>query len=737
MNPSMIHLNGRSTETASSHPGDATLRNGADVLTTASAPVASPASLPHLQGAHRILVVDDNQAIHSDYKKILQPEISTVDFEALEAQIFGKPTVQADQLKFEIDSAFQGQEGLELVKRACKEGRPYSMAFVDVRMPPGWDGIETVEKIWKIDPYLQVVICTAYSDYSWNDIVQKLGRTDRFVILKKPFDIIEIQQLAYSMTEKWRLAQSLHHHLNNLEGTVTQRTIDLEKSVSLLNATLESTADGIYVVSQDGKILSSNKKFAELWGLSLELMESRDRNKILKTISAQLQDPEGFLQKIMEIYAKPECVDFEQIKLKDGRIFERYSQPQKLGNKIVGRVWSYRDVTKREQLSEQLRQTQKMESIGRLAGGVAHDFNNILTVIQGHSALLLNMECPPDLTESHQQIYDAAERAANLTRQLLTFSRKQVMRLSGIDLNEVVRDMGKMLKRVLGEDIAFQVDLAPEPAFVHADIAMMEQVMMNLAVNSRDAMSRGGVLKIQTSLVDLAKNPQLKMDGLVSGEFVCLRISDTGTGIAESDLPHIFEPFFTTKENGKGTGLGLATVYGIVKQHKGGISVRSMRGQGTTFDVLLPYIRRASVNSPEATPDEPRGGSETILLVEDEMPVRNLVSTILSRLGYRVLEAESGVAAQVVWQEHRNEINLLLTDMIMPEGVSGRDLAKILQAQDPKLKVIFSSGYSRDLFGKDMLLEDGYNFLPKPYHPRQLARAVRKALDQDAKPANG
>ena len=732
MNPSMIHLTNRSTETASSSPGQAA-RNGAEAASAASPAAAAAQVLSHMQGSARILVVDDNQAIHSDYKKILQPELSSAEFDALEAQIFGKPEVQADQLKFEIDSAFQGQEGLEMVKRACKEGRPYSLAFVDVRMPPGWDGIETVEKIWRVDPYLQVVICTAYSDYSWNDIIQKLGRTDRFVILKKPFDIIEIQQLAYSMTEKWRLAQSLHHYLNNLEGTITQRTIDLEKSVSLLNATLESTADGIYVVSE-GKILSSNKKFSELWGLPPEVMEQRDRDRMLKLISAQLHDPEAFLRRITEIYGQPDCVDFEVIKLKDGRIFERYSQPQKLGDKIIGRVWSYRDVTKREQLSEQLRQTQKMESIGRLAGGVAHDFNNILTVIQGHSALLLNTDCGSDLTESHQQIYDAAERAANLTRQLLTFSRKQVMRLSGIDLNDVVRDMSKMLKRVLGEDIAFKVELTQEPAFVHADIAMMEQVMMNLAVNSRDAMTGGGTLKVQTSVVDLAKNPNCKVEGLTTGEFVCLRISDTGCGISDADLPHIFEPFFTTKENGKGTGLGLATVYGIVKQHKGGIQVRSVRAQGTTFEVFLPFIRRASMNPSETTQDKPVGGTETILLVEDEVAVRNLVSTILSRLGYRVLEAESGVAAQKVWHEHRQEIQLLLTDMIMPEGVSGRDLAKMLQAEDPKLKVIFSSGYSRDLFGKDMLLEDGYNFLPKPYHPRQLARAVRKALDKDAKP---
>ncbi len=732
MNPHIVLSNNGGTETGNCNFDDCL--NGEHERLHGNCEM--PALSSDLAGGnvkYRILVIDDNQAIHSDYQKILQPNGTSTEFDQLEEEIFGESTTKAQLRAFEIDSAFQGQEGLALVKRACAERRPYSMAFVDLRMPPGWDGIETIEKIWKVDPYLQVVICTAYSDYSWNDIVHRLGHTDRFVILKKPFDILEIQQLAYSMTEKWRLAQSLYRHLDNLETTVTQRTTDLEKSVSLLNATLESTADGIYALSNEGKIVGTNKKFLELWDMPAELLEAGDRDQILQFIAARVQDPEGFLQRILEIYSDPERVDFEMIKLKDGRIFERYSQPQKLAKRIVGRVWSYRDVTKREQLSEQLRQTQKMESVGRLAGGVAHDFNNLLTVMQGHAALLLSMESSSEVAESHQQIYDAAERAANLTRQLLTFSRKQVMRLVTIDLNEVVRDMSKMLRRVLGEDIVFQIELAPDATLVNADIGMMEQVMMNLAVNARDAMSNGGTLTVQTSVVDVSET-SVKAEGQVTGEFACLRITDTGSGISQEDLPHIFEPFFTTKGAGKGTGLGLATVYGIVKQHKGWINVRSVSGQGTTFEVFLPYLRRASMNSAAAPQEKVVGGNETILLVEDEAPVRNLVSTILTRLGYRVLEAETGIAAQKVWREHQSEIQLLLTDMVMPEGVSGRDLAKVLLAENPNLKVVFSSGYSRDLFGKDMLLEEGYNFLPKPYHPRQLASAVRKALDNETKP---
>jgi two-component system, cell cycle sensor histidine kinase and response regulator CckA len=391
----------------------------------------------------------------------------------------------------------------------------------------------------------------------------------------------------------------------------------------------------------------------------------------------------------------------------------------------------FRDVTAQKRLEEQLRQSQKMEAIGQLAGGVAHDFNNILTVISGHASLL---QAAGTLTEaaarSAQQISQAAERAASLTRQLLTFSRRQVMQPQRLDMNEAVSNMTKMLGRILGEDIALQLNYWPQPALVQADASMMEQILLNLAVNSRDAMPKGGQLAIHISMHDVHEGHLIHHPEARTGRFVCLTATDTGCGIAHENLRRIFEPFFTTKEVGKGTGLGLATVYGIVKQHQGWIEVESEPGMGTRFKVFLP----ASADSgppAEEKPNEPavRGGTETILVVEDEAPVRDLVCSLLAGYGYTVLRAESGVKALDIWRQSGEQIDLVLTDLVMPERLNGRELAEIFWAERPGLKVIFTSGYSADVVGREFVLRRGLNYLQKPYHPQKLAMTVRECLD--------
>ena len=396
--------------------------------------------------------------------------------------------------------------------------------------------------------------------------------------------------------------------------------------------------------------------------------------------------------------------------------------------RMVGVV---QDITDRRYLEEQLRQSQKMEAIGQLAGGVAHDFNNLLTVIQGHASLLMLEETKSkEGADSIQQIAHAAERAANLTRQLLAFSRKQVMRSKDLDLNEIVTDMTKMLNRTLGEHIKLQVEFGANLPLVHADPGMMEQVVLNLAVNARDAMPKGGLLVIRNSVESIdaefvRQNPEAS-----PGQFVCLGVTDTGCGIAPENLSRIFEPFFTTKDVGKGTGLGLATVYGIVKQHHGWIKVQSELERGTTFQIFLPAsygVRRSGETS--FFEKSVRGGTETLLIVEDETTLRQLTRLILERYGYTVLEAAHGMDALEVWREYQHQIDLVLTDMVMPEGLSGMDLAGKLLIENPETKIIFSSGYSVEVFGKDLELKDWINFLQKPYHPRKLAQAVRECLD--------
>ena len=389
------------------------------------------------------------------------------------------------------------------------------------------------------------------------------------------------------------------------------------------------------------------------------------------------------------------------------------------------------DITERKELEAQFRQAQKMESIGQLAGGVAHDFNNILTVIQGHASLLeMDQPLSPVVASSVREIAFAAERASSLTRQLLTFSRRQLMQSQHLNLNNVVDGVTKMLSRVVGEDIALEFVPSNVPLIL-ADAGMMEQILMNLAVNARDAMPKGGSLQIRTGIetVDeqfLQQNPEA-----AAGEVVWLTVSDSGCGIAPQNISKIFEPFFTTKEVGKGTGLGLATVYGIVKQHKGSITVESAVNKGTTFKIFFPSVQGVSEAASAGTPEEEvRGGTETILLVEDEEPVRLLVRHVLESKGYRVIEADCGSAALALWQKERAKIDLLVTDLVMP-GMTGRDLAETLRAQNSDLKILFTSGYSAEVVGKDFALHDGINFLQKPYPPRKLVKCVRECLDSN------
>ena len=372
-----------------------------------------------------------------------------------------------------------------------------------------------------------------------------------------------------------------------------------------------------------------------------------------------------------------------------------------------------------------------MDAIGRLAGGVAHDFNNILTVIQGSASLLLEA---PDRSEDDakliQQILDSTERAARLTRQLLLFSRKQIWQPANLDLNKVLGSMTRTLQSILGKDIALRSDYAPNLPLVRADAGMIEQLLLNLAVNSRDAMPGGGRLVISTSAEMPLQERLGQYADAPSGQCVCVSVSDTGCGISPENLPHVFEPFFTTKDVGKGTGLGLATAYGIVKQHGGGIEVVSEVGKGTTVRFCLPVADDSQAEQATGSGAlEPAKGSETILVVEDEPALRRLVSNLLERHGYTPLLAESGVAALDVWEAHKDKIQLLLTDMVMPDGLNGRDLAERLRAERPHLKVIYTSGYSPDTLGREPALVEGVNFLQKPYDPRKLAEIVRNYLD--------
>ena len=394
-------------------------------------------------------------------------------------------------------------------------------------------------------------------------------------------------------------------------------------------------------------------------------------------------------------------------------------------------VVNARDITDRRTLEEQFRQAQKMEAIGQLAGGVAHDFNNILLAMMTQVELsLMAPSVPDEIRHNLGEIGAAAERAAGLTRQLLAFGRRQVMQPRQLDVNESIRGLSRMLHRILGEDVQLQLDLHPAPLVVRADAGMLDQVLMNLAVNARDAMPKGGRLVIATGPRSLAPEEAERIPDASSRSYVSVRVTDTGSGIAPEHLPHIFEPFFTTKGVGKGTGLGLATVFGIARQHRGSVAVRSEVGAGTTFEVLLPASDAAPDEvAPGAAPALQRGAGETILVVEDEPDVRLLTVAVLERYGYRAIAASSGADAIGVAGRHAGAVDLLFTDLVMPGGMKGWELAEQLQASRPGLKVIFTSGYSADLAGRELVIEEGRNFLQKPYSIHQLLDVVRRSLD--------
>jgi nitrogen-specific signal transduction histidine kinase/ActR/RegA family two-component response regulator len=390
------------------------------------------------------------------------------------------------------------------------------------------------------------------------------------------------------------------------------------------------------------------------------------------------------------------------------------------------------DITDRKMLENQLQQARKMEAVGRLAGGVAHDFNNLLTIIKGYVEMA-QQRCldRPELHTDIRRIDEAADRAVTLVRQLLAFSRKQVLQPKILDLNAIVLNLDQLLRRLMSENIAMKTFVSRDVGAIKADPGQIEQVIMNLVVNARDALPNGGQILIETSNVDLDSTYTRDHPVVRPGPYVLLAVSDTGIGMTADTIAHIFEPFYTTKESGRGTGLGLSTVYGIVKQSGGYIWVYSELGKGTTFKVYLPRVKDAVQASP--APETPASTThtarETILLVEDEPAVRELTRTVLSERGYKVIEALTPEDAERLAGNNGAEIHLLLTDVVMP-GMSGHALAKRLTARYPHLRVLYMSGYTYNVIAQDGTLEEGISFLQKPFTPQVLAQKVREVLDR-------
>jgi len=518
-----------------------------------------------------------------------------------------------------------------------------------------------------------------------------------------------------------RLIPAIERELRESEARAARR--DAEASFATL---VEFAPIGIYRSNPAGQFLSVNSALVRMLGYDssdevLQLDMGRD-------VYADADERQRLLDR--DTYSDRQYDDVEATwKRRDGRLLQVQLSVRAVRN-VAGEVDYYetfvRDATDQRRLQQQLTQSQKMEAIGRLAGGVAHDFNNLLTVITSYSDLVFQ-DLPPDdpRRDDVDQVRKAADGAAALTRQLLAFSRQQVLEPKVIDLNSVVDNLKKILQRVIGEDVELATVLAAELGAVKADVSQIEQILMNLAVNARDAMPTGGKLTIETTNVDYDPERQQRSDG--SREFVMLAVTDTGTGMDEATKAKIFEPFFTTKQPGKGTGLGLATVYAIVTQAGGFIWVYSELGHGTSFKIYLPRVDAVATTAAVARIDLPRG-TETVLLVEDAAAVRAVARQVLQRQGYRVLEASEGEDALRLAARHQGTIDLVVTDVVMPR-VGGRELAERLLVVRPETRVLYMSGYTDDSVVRHGILEGGVAYLQKPFSPEGLVRKVREVLD--------
>ena len=501
-----------------------------------------------------------------------------------------------------------------------------------------------------------------------------------------------------------------------------------ERQAHIQSSALEAAANSIILTNKAGIILFANKAFCAMTGYPPEEVLGKTPD-FLKSGRHEA----AFFAEMWEAILAGRVWQGEIInRRKDGTLFNEemtITPIRESDGEISHFIAIKKDITRHIQLKEHLHHMQKMEAVGQLAGGVAHDFNNLLTVIHGNAQLVLSAgsQLKEENRQCLQEITNATERAANLTRQLLAFGRKQNFQFQPLNLSQAIGNFTRMLKRVIGEQVVLQCNFAENLPSVSADVGMLEQVLINLIVNARDAMPAGGSITVTTEAVCIDAAYLNVHPEAQPGNFVCFTVSDTGTGIYPEYLPRIFEPFFTTKEAGKGTGLGLATVYGIVRQHQGWIDVSSQLGCGTAFKIFLPAgVPGGAEKKVLPAPVRHATGCEKILLVEDDLDVRKIARNVLEASGYQVWEAGDGLEALNIWKANAPQIDLLLTDVIMPGGLNGRELADRLQGERPGLKVILMSGYSSDRLGA---IQTYNRILPKPFSLEDLTQAVRSCLD--------
>jgi PAS domain S-box-containing protein len=808
----------------------------------------------------RILAVDDDQHVLDLYQEFLSSETSTYSFE--------------------LTVCHRGDEAVEAVRTSIENEKPFALAFIDVRLDSGPDGVWAAEQIRTLDPNTEIVVVTAYGDFSPEEIVTRVPPARKLLYISKPLTPEEIRQIAVALSAKWHQEVQLHEIRAELEAHVEKRTSDLRKANEQLKREIEERLsaqeeigkgeerycavvedipamicrflpDGTLTFVNNAYRSYFNKKSEELLGQNFfqfipEQEEKTVRNHFLSltqekpmvTYDHQVITPDGAnrwqrwtdralfdeqghvveyqsigsditeqkqaVDELLEseeryrtvLEANPDPVvvyDIEGKVIYFNPAFTRvfgWSLEERLGKKIdsfvpeenwsetrmmikrvlagesfsgvetrrytkdgniipvsisgaiyrdgsgnpVGSVINLRDISEQKKLEAQLQQAQKMEAVGTLAGGIAHDFNNLLQAIQGYTELLLMRKKKGERgLRELQEVVRAAKRGGELTQQLLTFSRKVESERRPLDLNQEVEDLRELLKRTIPKMIEVKLQLSDDLQVINGDSVQLNQVLMNMVVNAKDAMVDGGTLLIQTKNATLDQQFSRKYAEVKPGDYVQLTISDTGHGMNKETLEHIFDPFYTTKDVGKGTGLGLAIVYGIIKNHEGYITCYSRPRTGTTFKIYLPSLRgeKEFIDMVDTKGSEVsvKGGNETILLVDDEEFIRELGTDVLGRAGYQVLTAADGEIGLELYRQKPGRIDLVILDLIMP-GMGGSKCLEELLKIDPKAKVLIASGYSPDGPTKGELETGAKGFVSKPYDTGRLLELVRKILDK-------
>ncbi len=689
----------------------------------------------------RILVVDDNRAVHDDFRKILcSGKESSAGLAAAEQVLFGEPAADGQVPAFQLDSAYQGEEGLAKVQQAAAAGRPYALAFVDVRMPPGWDGVETAVRLWENCPDLQIVICTAYSDYSWNGMLARLGNHDQLLILKKPFDTMEVLQLAHALTEKWRLHQAVALKLEQLEELVRKSTSDLRSSNESLQSEiigrkdaeerireqarmLDLAHDAIHVRDLDGYIRYWNQSAERLYGwAAAEVLGTR----IADLYCADAADLEQERQARAQAGQGDWSGELNRL-AKSGRpilVHSRWTLVRDPGGQPKSILVIDTDITAKKKLEAQFLHAHRMDSIGTLAAGIAHDLNNILAPVLMIGPLLRAEIKDPGTLGLLDSMEAGAQRGANIVKQILTFARGAKNAKAPLQTFRLLKEFSGFIRETFPKNIALHCDVPKDLWLIEGNSTELHQVLVNLCLNAREAMPQGGTLSLSAMNLALDETTAASIPNAKAGRYVVWAVADTGAGIAPRNLDRVFDPFFTTKEVGKGPGLGLSTVLGIVHGGGGCLQLKSQLGRGTEVKVYLPALPAGTPQPGKLLPEPPRGAGELILVIDGDDALAAVLQKVLTASGYRVLVSSEETEAVELYRRNWRQIGAVLADPMMP------DMEKVfstLRQINPAIILVASSTMSPGQIPAAWRVPDEL-FLRKPYQTSALLDTLRHVL---------